>query len=82
MNHVERFYRDTTFPHIINLVKIAVYTRLSLIEKDWTRVIHFNRQPKSEQELCASTVITSAGDPLPVKGASYSYVMNKANKNP
>lgn len=59
MNHVERFYIDTTLPHIINSVKIAVYKSGSLIEKEWTRVIHFNRQPNSEQES-TSTVIASA----------------------
>lgn len=59
MTHVERFYIDTTFPHIINSVKIAVQKSVSLIEKDWTRVTRFNRPPNSEQES-TSTVIASA----------------------
>lgn len=60
MNHVERFYIDTKFPHTINLVKTAVYKSVPLTEKDWTGITSFNRQPKFEQELCASTMITSA----------------------
>lgn len=60
MNHVERFYHEHMIkPHIMNAVKIAVYKSVSLIEKDWTRVIHFNRQPNPEQESTATRIASA-----------------------